>query len=135
MENSTTHPRIVPITLSPPRVSKKAIFVIAFAFFGVCTLAAGIISIFLLLSGVLSAPASSIWNQIGYELSLGTLMLIGARALAKGKLLSIWLYGGSIIIDSLYHLMMGYPLNYLFTLFGLLLIWQLLKHRSELELV
>ena len=135
MENSTTHPRIVPLTLSPPRVSKKAIFVIAVGFFGICSIFAGIMSIVLLLNGILSAPASSLWIQIGYELSLGALMLVGARALAKGKLLSIWLYGGSIIIDSVYHLMMGYPLNYLFIAFGLLLIWQLLKHRSELDLV
>jgi hypothetical protein len=30
---------------------------------------------------------------------------------------------------------MGYPLNYLFLIFGLLLIWQLLKYRNELNLV
>jgi hypothetical protein len=72
--------------------------------------------------------------QIGYELSLGVFMLVGARTLARGRLLSIWLYGSSIAIDGLYHLLMGYPLNYLFLIFGLLLIWQLLKYRNELNL-
>jgi hypothetical protein len=134
MENSTTHPRIVPITLSPPRISKKVIFVVALAFFGVCSIAAGIISIILLSNGIVPVPARNIRMQIGYELSLGVFMLVGARTLARGRLLSIWLYGSSIAIDGLYHLLMGYPLNYLFLIFGLLLIWQLLKYRNELNL-
>jgi hypothetical protein len=135
MENTTTHPRIVPLVLSPPRVSKKAIYVIAYSSFGVFSITAGIISIILLLNGILSAPAGGLWLQICYELSLGALMLAGARALVKGKLLSIWLYGGSVIGDGLYHLILGYPLNYLFLVFGVVLIWQLLKYRSELGLV
>jgi hypothetical protein len=135
MDNSTTHPRIVPITLAPPRISKKVMFVVALAFFGVCSLVSGIISIILLSNGILPAPAGSLWIQIGYELSLGAWMLVSASALARGKWLSVWLYAGSILIDGLYHLLMGYPLNYLFMAFGVVLVWQLLRHRNDLNLI
>jgi hypothetical protein len=139
MENSTTHPRIVPITQRYQSVPKKSNFVFALAFFGVCSILAGIVSfvlaIILLSNGTAPAPASIMLIEPVYQLGLGALILFSSRSFATGKFLSIWLYGGSIIIDSLYHMMMGYPLNYLFVGFGLLLIWQILKFRNELELV
>ena len=46
----------------------------------------------------------------------------------------LMLYGGSILLDILYNLATGNPLNYLFIGFGLLLVWQILKFRNRLEL-
>jgi hypothetical protein len=69
-----------------------------------------------------------------YRLILGTLIIVSSRAFAKGRFLSIWLYAGSLILDSFYNLMTGYPLNYLFVAFGLLMIWQILKFRNQLDL-
>ena len=139
MENSTTPPRIVPITQRYQSVPKKSHFAIALIFFGVCSVLAGIVSlvsaIILLSDGTAPDPMSRMLIEPVYELSLGAFILFSSKAFAKGKLLSIWLYGASIIIDSLYHLIMGYPLNYLFVGFGLFLIWQILKFRDELELV
>lgn len=133
MENSTTHPRIVPIATSHPSAPKKSIFVIALAFFGICSFLSGIISIILLLSTTVPSPASALL-EIVYELSLGALILVSAKTCNEGKLVSIWLYGASLIVDCLYHTLMGNPLNYLFLGFGMLLIWQMLKFRTELEL-
>lgn len=139
MENSTTHPRIVPVTQRYHSVPKKSHFAIALIFFGVCSVLAGIISfvsaIILLSNGTAPNPVSRMLIEPAYELSLGAFILVSSRTFAKGKLLSVWLYGASIVIDSLYHLIMGYPLNYLFVGFGLFLIWQILKCRDELELV
>lgn len=138
MENSTTHPRIVAITHNYPSIPKKSHFVIAIVFFGVCSILAGIVSfvsaIILLSNGNAPDPASRMLIEPVYELSLGAFILVSSRAFAKGKLLSIWLYSASIIIDSLYHIVMGYPLNYLFVGFGFFLIWQILKFRKELEI-
>ena len=139
MENSTTPPRIVPITQPYQSVPKKSHFAIALIFFGVCSILAGIASfvsaIILLSNGTAPDPMSRMLMEPVYELSLGAFILVSSRAFAQGKLLSIWLYGASIVIDSLYHMVMGYPLNYLFVGFGLFLIWQILKFRDELELV
>jgi hypothetical protein len=139
METSTTHPRIVPIAQTYQPVPKKFTFVVALAFFGVCSILASIVSfvsvIILLLNATMPEPVSRMLIEPTYELTLGALILVSSRTFAKGKLLSIWIYAGSIVIDSLYHMFMGYPLNYLFVGFGILLIWQLLKFRTELELL
>ena len=134
MENSTTHPRIVPIHHPYQPVSKKVDYVIALAFFGVCSILSGIINLILSLTVALPDPANTTLFGIIYELSLGALILVSARAFAKGRFLSVWLYSASLIIDSFYRVIMGYSLNYLFVLFGLFLIWQILKFRNELEL-
>lgn len=134
MDNSTTHPRIVPIQQSYPLVSKKFILALALAFFGVCSLLSGIINLVLLLSAAFPYPASTASIQIPYELSFGVLILVSARGFARGKFLSVWLYAASMIIDSLYHAFMGYPLNYLFVGFGIFLIWQIHQFRNELGL-
>ena len=75
-----------------------------------------------------------LWDAV-YEFSLSALIFASSREFAKGKMLSVWLYGGSIILDSLYNLLTGSPLNYIFIGFGLLLIWQILRFRQKLELV
>ena len=140
MENSTTHPRIVPISRTTYQsVPKKSTFIFALAFFGIGSILYGLVSlvsaIILLSNGTARAPVSSMWIEPVYELSMGTFIILSSRVFTRGKLLSVWLYGGCIFVDSLYHLVMGYPLNYLFVGFGILLIWQILKFRNELELV
>lgn len=135
MDHSTTHPRIVPILVTHPSAPKKSIFVIALAFFGICSILSGIINIVLSLSTISPFLAGNIAIEIGYEVGLGVLILISTKTFAGGKVFSIWLYGASLIIDCLYHTLMGNPVNYLFVGFGVLLVWQILKFRSELELV
>jgi len=136
MEFSTTQPRIPAIVQQP--VLKKSTFVYALAIFGVFSALAGVISLVtaIILSSDASLPslAESMLTDAVYEFSLGALIFASSRAFAKGKLLSIWLYGGSIVLDSLYNILTGYPLNYVFIGFGLLLIWQIVNFRNQLEL-
>ena len=136
MQYSTTQPRIAAITEQP--VINKSIFVTALAIFGVFSILGGISSSVLAIiqfsNGSLPSVTSITLTDAAFNLSLGALIIASVGAFAKGRILSIWLYAGSLFVDGIYHLMMGYPLNYLFIGFGLLLIWQLLKFRSELEL-
>ena len=136
MEFSTTQPKIAAIVHQP--VLKKSAFVAALAIFGVFNTLAGIISlvsaIILFSDASMPSLASAMLTDAAYKLSLGALIIASSRAFTKGKFLSIWLYAGSILLDSLYNLITGYPLNYIFIGFGLLLIWQTLKFRNELEL-
>jgi hypothetical protein len=136
MEFSTTQPKISAIARQP--VLKKSAFVAALAIFGVFNTLAGIISlvtaIILISNASMPSLASTLLTDTAYKLSLGTLIIASSRAFVKGRLLSIWLYAGSILLDSLYNLLTGYPLNYVFIGFGLLLIWQILKFKNELDL-
>jgi hypothetical protein len=116
-------------------VSKKFIFVIAIAFFGVCSVVSGVINLAFSLNGGSPGPAGIALIQTGYELSMGVLILVSAWMFARGKFLSVWLYGACMLIDSLYHVSFGYPLNYLFVGFGVFLIWQILQVKDGLELV
>jgi len=137
MEYSNTQQRIAAIGYRP--VLNKSTFVVALAVFGVFSMVAAIVSItsalVLLSNATLPNPFSSVWIEIVYQLGLGALILTSAWVFAKGKFLSVWLYGASLAIDSLFHLMMGNPLNYLFVGFGFLILWQILKYRRELELL
>lgn len=136
MEYSTTQQRIAAIGHQP--VLKKSTFVLALAIFGVFSTLAGIISLVtaIVLSSNSSMPslAETMLTDTVYEFSLGALIFASSRAFAKGKILSIWLYGGSILLDSLYNILTGSPLNYLFIGFGLLVIWQIWKFRDQLDL-
>lgn len=136
MEYSTTQQRIAAIGHQP--VLKKSTFVFALGIFGAFSVLAGIISLVtaIILSSDASMPslADAMWIDTVYEFSLGALIFASARAFARGKLLCVWLYAGSIVLDSLYNLMTGYPLNYLFIAFGLLMIWQIWKFRNQLDL-
>jgi hypothetical protein len=136
MEYNTTQQRIAAIGHQP--VLKKSTFVAALAIFGVFSALAGIISLVtaIILSSDASAPslAEAMLTDAVYEFSLAALIFASSRTFAKGQFLSVWLYGGSIILDSLYNVVMGYSLNYVFIGFGLLLIWQILRFRNKLEL-
>jgi hypothetical protein len=136
MDYSTTQQRVAAIGHQP--VLKKSAFVAALAIFGVFNILAGIISLAsaIIFSADASVPgvANPLLVDAVYEFSLGALIFASSRALAQGKILSISLYGGSMIVDCLYNLMMGNPLNYVFIGFGLFLIWQILQFRNRLDL-
>ena len=129
MEYSTTQQRIAAIGHQP--VLKKSTFVFALAIFGVFSALAGPIS---LATAITLSSDAALWTDAVYEFSLAALIFASSRAFTGGKILSVWLYGGSILLDTLYNLATGNPLNYLFIGFGLLLIWQILKFRNRLEL-
>jgi hypothetical protein len=135
MNYSTTQPKI-PVIAQP--VLKRSTFVFALAVFGVFGALAGIISLVtaIILSSNAAMPslAETMMIDAVYEFSLAALIFASSRAFSKGKLLSVWLYSGSLILDCLYNLLMGNPLNYLFIGFGLFLIWQILSYRNQLEL-
>lgn len=136
MQHTTTQPRITAIT--PQLVVKKSTFMIAVAALGSMSILAGIISsvsaIVLLSEAPMSGMVNSVLADVTCNFILGTLLMSSWRALAQGKMLAIWLFGSSLLIDSFYSLVMGYTLNYVFLGFGLLLIWEMLRHKVELEL-
>ena len=136
MNFSTTQPRITAITRQT--VLNKKAFVAALAIFGVFNLLAAIINLVTAIILFTNASMPSLTNSTVmdgiYKLILGALILASSRAFVKGRFLCVWLYAGSLLLDSFYNLMTGYPLNYLFIGFGLLLIWQILKFKNELDL-
>ena len=136
MEYSTTQQRIAAIGHQP--ALKKSTFVIALAIFGVFSVLAGMISLatWITLSSGAAMPglADAMLIDAVYEFILGALIFASSRAFAKGKMLSVWIYAASILLDSLYNIATGYPLNYVFVGFGLLLIWQILRFRGRLDL-
>ncbi len=136
MEFSTTQQRITAIGHQP--ALNRSTFVIALAIFGVFSILAGMISVasWITLSSSAAMPglAEAMLTDAVYEFVLGALIFASSRAFTKGKLLSVWIYAASILLDSLYNIVTGYPLNYLFIGFGLLLIWQILRFRDRLEL-
>ena len=136
MEYSTTQQRIAAIGHQP--ALKKSTFVIALAIFGVFSVLAGMISLatWITLSSGAAMPglADAMLIDAVYEFILGALIFASSRAFAKGKMLSVWIYAASILLDSLYNIVTGYPLNYVFVGFGLLLIWQILRFKGRLDL-
>ena len=137
MEFSTTQQRIAAIGHQP--VLKKSTFVLALAIFGVFSSLAGIISLAtaITLASDASMPgfANVMLTDAVYEFSLAALIFASSRAFSRGKILAVWLYTGSIVLDLLYSMVTGNPLNYVFIGFGLLLIWQILRFRDKLDLV
>ena len=137
MEFSTTQQRIAAIGHQP--VLKKSTFVLALAIFGVFSSLAGFISFAtaITLASDASMPglANIMLTDAVYEFSLAALIFASSRAFSRGKILAVWLYTGSIVLDLLYSMVTGNPLNYVFIGFGLLLIWQILRFRDKLDLV
>lgn len=138
MQHTTTQPRIAAITHTHQSVIKKSTFVIALLALGSMSILAGVISsvsaIVLLSEVPMSGMVNSVLADVVCNFILGALIMTSWRALSQGKMLTVWLFGSSLLIDSFYSLVMGYQLNYVFVGFGLLLIWQIVKYRSELEL-
>ena len=138
MQHTTTHPKIAVISQTHQSVFKKSIFLIALASLGSLTILSGIVSLvsgFLLVSNAaLPKLAVSIVTDAIFDLAVGILLLVSAKAFDKGKILAIWLCAGGLILDSLYSLLRGYELHYLFIGLGILLIWQMLKFKKEWEI-
>jgi len=136
MEYSNTQQRIAAIGHRP--ALNKSAFVLALAIFGVFSGLAGLISLataITLSSGAsLVSPADTLLIDAVYEFTLSALIFASSRAFAKGKILSVWLYGGSIALDVLYNMATGNSLNYVFIGFGLFLIWQILSFKDKLQL-
>ena len=135
MQHTTTQPRITVIAY--PSVFKKSTFVIALAVLGGITILAGIIglssAIILLADASLPNLATMIFTNAVVDMMVGTLIFVSSRAFAIGKVRAIWLFGGSILLDSMYSLIMSYQLHYIFMGLGFLLIWYMLKFRKEWE--
>ena len=137
MQHTTTQPRITAISQTHQFVFKKSTFVIALSLLGGISILAGIISLIsaitLVSSAAMQGLASTVLTDAAIDVTIGIWMIASSRAFAQGKMLAIWLYGGSILLDGLYSLIMGYELHYIFMGLGLLLIWQMLKFRKECE--
>lgn len=137
MQHITTQPRITAITQSHQSVFRKPTFVIGLAGLGGIAILAGIISLIsamiLISNASMPSLSSTMLTDAAVVMTIGALIIASSRAFAKGKMLAIWLYGGSIFLDSLYSLIMGYELHYIFMGLGFLVIWQMLKFRKEWE--
>jgi len=138
MQHTTTHPKIAVISQTQLSVFKKSIVVIALASLGGLSILSGIVSLvsaFLLFSNAaLPKLAVSILTDAILDITVGMLIVVSSRAFNKGKRLAIWLFGGSLLLDSAYSLIRGYELHYIILGLGLLMIWQMLKFRQEWEI-
>jgi hypothetical protein len=135
MQHITTQPRITAITHQS--VFKKSLFVIALATLGGLSILAGIISlvstIILLSNTALPSLSNTLLTDAGMDIVTGLLMVASSSVFAKGKFLAVWFCGGSMLVDSLFSLIKGYPLHYIFIALGCLFIWQMLKFRKDWE--
>ena len=138
MQHTTTQPRIAAITYTHRSVIKKSTFVIALAALSGMSILAGIISfvsaIVLLLNASMPGLVNTMLTDVAFDFIVGALVIASWRALAQSKMLAVWLFGSSLLIDTIYSLVFGYPPHYIFIGFGLLLIWQMLKYQAELGL-
>lgn len=136
MQHTTTQPRIAAIGY--PTVAKRTTFVIALAVFGVINILTGLISLFsanvLVSSVVMPQLVNAILVDVAFDLVLGALIIASSNALAHGRMQATWLYAGCLVLDILFNLFMGYPLNYVFIGFALLIIWQIIQYKEELNL-
>jgi len=136
MQHTTTQPRIAAITHLPD--VKRSTFVVALAVSGVAGMLAGLINFLSLTVWLSAAPMPILVNtgpiDVAFDITLGALIITSSWVLAQGRMLALWLYGGSILLDIFFNLAMGYPLNYLFIGFGLLLTWQTADYRKKLSL-
>ena len=137
MQHTTTQPRMTAITQTHQSVFKKSIFVIGLAGLGGIAILAGIISLvsamILISNAAMPGLSSTMLTDAAVVITIGTLIIASSRAFVKGKMLAIWLLGGSILLGNLYSLIMGYQLHYIFMGLGFLLIWQMLKFRKAWE--
>jgi len=135
MQHTTTQPKITVIAQTHQSVFNKSIFVIALASLGGITVLAGIVSlvsaIILLSNASMPSLVGTIFTDAVLDITIGTLIIVSSRAFVQGKILAIWLFNGSLLLDSLYSLIRGYELHYIFIGLGVLLIWQMLKFKKE----
>ena len=135
MQHTATQPKITVLTQTRQSVFKKSTFVISLAVLGGITILAGIVSlvsaIILLSNASLPSLANTMLTDAAVDTTIGALIIASSRAFAKGKFLAIWLFGGSILLDSLYSLLRGYELHYILIGLGILFISQMLKFKKE----
>ena len=135
MHYTTTQPRITAITKQS--VLKKSTFVFALAGLGGLTILAGMVSlvsaIILFSNAALPNLSNTLLSDAGMDIVIGLLMVTSSRAFAKGSFLAVWFCGGSLLVDSMYSLIKGYPIHYIFIALGGLIIWQMLKFRKDWE--
>jgi hypothetical protein len=123
--------------IQPQPTLKKSSLVAGLAWYAVISFIGGLIGMIAIKGFVpsyLPALAESMYLDSVFDMSLGALIFISSRVLAKGKILAIWLYGGAILMDSIFNIAMGYKLNYILIGFGLLFIWQMVKLKNDWEL-
>jgi len=138
MQHTTTQPRIAVIAHTHQSVIRKSPFMVALATLGGMSTLAGILSsvsaIILLSEAPMSGMVNSVLADLVCSFILGALIFASWRAFSQGKMLAVWLFSSSILIDAFYGFVMGYSPNYIFMGFGLLLMWQMVKYKTELEL-
>ena len=119
-------------TLNKSTISK------GLAIFGVISFLAGIVSVLSAVSLILQSSFPSLTNTMLIsgvsDMILGALSFASSRALSKGKVLGIWLYGISYLLGIINSIVMGYKLNYIFMALGLLFIWRMVELKSEWNL-
>jgi len=119
----------------PPGAAKSQSFrslVMVFTIFGAFGVLAGLIN----LLGAFSSGLSSVqWTDAIFNLVFGILLFICSRVLAKGKVLVIWIFGGSILFSILYSSLMERGFNFVITAVGALFIWLLFKLKKQGELL
>ena len=137
MQHTTTQPKITALTQTHQSAFKKSTFVIALGVLGGISILAGIVSlisaIVLFSNASLPSLARSMLTDVVLDITVGALILASSRAFNKGNMLAIWLFSGSLLLDSLYSLIRGYELHYILLGLGFLFIWQMLKFRREWE--
>jgi hypothetical protein len=135
MQHTATQPKITIITQTHQSVFKRSIYITALAALGGITALAGIVglisAITLLSNAALPTLSHTMLRDAVVDVTTGGLIFSSSRVFAKGKIMAIWLYVSSILLDTLYSLIMGYPLHYIFIGLGGLLIWYMLKFRKE----
>ena len=137
MQHTATQPKIAVITQIHQSVFKGSIYIVALAALGGITVLAGIVGFISALTlssnAALSTLAHTMLKDAVVDVATGGLLITSSRVFAKGKIMAIWLSISSILLDTLYSLIMGYPLHYIFIGLGGLLIWYMFKFRKEWE--
>ncbi len=117
---------------------KKSTIVSGLAIFGVISFLTGLLGVIYargFVSSNLPSFAETMFLDSLFDMFFGVLIFMCSRVLAKGKASAIWLYGGAILIDSIFNIVIGQKLNFIFIGFGLLFISQMLKFKKEWELI
>lgn len=119
-------------TLNKSTLTKGlAVFGLISFIFGTVTLLS---AVSLILQGSFLSLAKTMLTDGASDMILGALSFASSKALSKGKVLGIWLYGGGILVDTIYNIIMGHTPNYFVIGFGLLLIWRMVELKGEWNL-
>lgn len=106
--------------------------------FGIFYTFGGVISLVTAASLILHSSYLEIANRSLMDgtlnLILGVLLITSSRVLMKGKMLGLWLYGATILVEVFSTLARGESLSFLFIGFVLLMTWQMFKMKNEWKL-